>query len=137
MPLLAWRDALSVGDPGIDGDHKRLIQFVNDLHDAIEGRKSDRVVGKIILELVQYTKDHFAHEELVKKGAGYPDYERHRQIHRNLTRQVLIMAEKYVRTPTDAVKQELIDFLAAWLVEHIIKEDRKLGAYLHGKRVWV
>lgn len=137
MPLLAWRDALSVGDPGIDGDHKKLIQFVNDLQDAIDGRKSDRVVGKIILELVQYTKDHFTREEAVMKGAGYPDYERHRSIHLALTRQVLLMAEKYVRTPTDEVKQELIDFLAAWLVEHIIKEDRKLGAYLHGKRVWV
>ncbi|GAA0585831.1 bacteriohemerythrin [Caenispirillum bisanense] len=137
MPLLAWRDALSVGDPGIDGDHKKLIQFVNDLQDAIDGRKPDRVVGKIILELVQYTKEHFSREEAVMKGCGYPDYERHRAIHQALTRQVLVMAERYVRTPTDAVKQELIDFLAAWLVEHIIKEDRKVGAYLHGKRVWV
>ncbi|EKV32315.1 hemerythrin family protein [Caenispirillum salinarum AK4] len=137
MPLLAWREALSVGDPRIDEDHKKLISFVNELNDAIEGRKSDRVVGKIILELVQYTKDHFTREEACMKGADYPDYERHKQIHQALTAQVLLMAEKYVRTPTDEVKKELIDFLAAWLVEHIIKEDRKLGSYLQGKRVWV
>lgn len=136
MPLLAWREALSVGDPTIDGDHRKLIGFVNDLQDAIDGQKSDQIVGKIILELVQYTKDHFQREEACMRGAGYPDYERHRQIHRALTGQVLLMAEKYVRTPTHEVKQDLIDFLSAWLVEHIIKEDRKLGAYLKGKRVW-
>lgn len=136
MPLLAWREALSVGDPTIDADHKKLIGFVNELQEAIDGRKSDRVVGKIILELVQYTKDHFAREEACMRGADYPDYARHRQIHQALTGQVLLMAEKYVRTPTQQVKQELIDFLAAWLVEHIIKEDRKLVAYLQGKRVW-
>lgn len=136
MPLIAWREALSVGDPRIDGDHKKLIGFVNDLYDAIEGEKSDRVVGNIILELVQYTKDHFAREEACMRATNYPDYQRHKKIHAALTGQVLIMAEKYVRTPTHEVKKELIDFLAAWLVEHIIKEDRKLGVYLKGKRVW-
>lgn len=137
MPLLVWRDQLSVGSKVIDEDHQRLIGFVNDLHDAVSEAQSEKVVGKILVELIEYTRDHFKREEKLMQAGGYPDYERHCGIHATLTRQVLVFAEKYVRTPTDQVKRELIDFLAAWLVDHIIKEDRRIGAFMRGKQVWM
>ncbi|MGC2856018.1 bacteriohemerythrin [Novispirillum sp. DQ9] len=137
MSLLTWRDQLSVGSPEIDDDHKKLIGFVNDLHDAVNAAESEKVVGAIMLQLIEYTRDHFAREEKVMQAAGYPDYARHKQLHDSLTRQVLVFAQTYLRNPTDQVKRELIDFLAKWLVEHIIKEDRRLGTYMRGKRVWL
>lgn len=137
MPLLVWRDQLSVGSPEIDEDHQRLIGFVNALHDAVTEAQSEKVVSRILMELIEYTRDHFAREEKVMKACNYPDLERHQKIHAALTRKVLIFAQTYLRTPTDQVKRELIDFLASWLVEHIIKEDRKVGAYLRGKDVWL
>jgi hemerythrin-like metal-binding protein len=137
MPLLVWRDQLSVGSPEIDGDHKHLINFVNQLHDAVTEAQSEKVVGKILMELIEYTRDHFAREEKLMSAAGYPDYPRHCKIHQALTAQVLRFAQRYLRTPTDQVKRELIDFLAAWLVDHIIKEDRRIGAYMRGKKIWL
>ncbi|GAB3454558.1 bacteriohemerythrin [Insolitispirillum peregrinum] len=137
MPLLVWRDQLSVGAPEIDKDHKQLIEFVNQLNDAVTEAQSEKVVGKILLELIEYTRDHFSREEKVMAAAGYPDLDRHRKIHLALTNKVLTFAQSYLRTPTDQVKRELIDFLASWLIEHIIKEDRKLGAYLQNKRIWL
>lgn len=137
MPLLVWRDQLSVGSPEIDQDHQRLISFVNALHDAVTEAQSEKVVSRILLELIEYTRDHFAREEKVMKACAYPDLERHHAIHAALTRKVLGFAQTYLRTPTDQVKRELIDFLASWLVEHIIKEDRRLGEYMRGKDVWL
>ena len=137
MPLLVWREQLNVGSAEIDADHKRLVQYVNELHDAVTESQSEKVVGRILIDLIEYTRDHFAREEKVMKGCGYPDLERHQKIHAALTRKVLIFAQTYLRTPTDQVKRELIDFLASWLVEHIIKEDRRVGNYLRGKDVWL
>jgi hemerythrin-like metal-binding protein len=137
MPLLLWRDQLSVGSPEIDSDHKHLIDFVNQLHDAVTEAQSEKVVGKILMELIEYTRDHFAREEKVMLAAGYPDYVRHCGIHKALTSKVLRFAQSYLRTPTDQVKRDLIDFLAAWLVDHIIKEDRRIGAYMRGKKIWL
>lgn len=137
MPLLVWRDQLSVGSPEIDKDHQQLIDFVNQLHDAVTESQSEKVVGKILLELIEYTREHFSREEKVMAAAGYPDLAQHQKIHLALTNKVLAFAQRYLRTPTDQVKRELIDFLASWLVEHIIKEDRKLGTYMRGKRIWL
>lgn len=137
MPLLTWRDQLSVGSDEIDDDHKKLIGFVNDLHDAVNASESEKVVGAILLDLIEYTRDHFAREEKLMQAAGYPDSARHKTLHDGLTRKVLVFAQTYLRNPTPKVKRELIDFLAAWLVEHIIKEDRRIGAYMRGKRVWL
>lgn len=137
MPLLVWRDQLNVGSPEIDSDHKKLVGFVNELHDAVTTSQSEKVVGRILLNLIEYTHYHFAREEKAMLAANFPDYKRHKEIHQALTRKVLVFAQSYLRTPTKEVKQELIDFLAAWLVDHIIKEDRKLAAYLQGKKVWL
>jgi len=137
MPLLVWREQLNVGAEEIDEDHKRLVGFVNDLSEAIERNQDEKVVGRILLELIEYTRDHFAREEKVMAAAGYPHAERHKKIHRALTRQVMVMSERYVSEPSHEVTRELIDFLSAWLVDHIIKEDRQIGAYLRGKRVWL
>ncbi len=137
MSLLTWRDQLSVGSSEIDDDHKHLIGFVNALHDAVTASESEKVVGAIMLQLIEYTRDHFAREEKVMQAAGYPDFPRHKKLHDALTRQVLIFAQTYLRNPTDQVKRELIDFLAKWLVEHIIKEDRRIGVYMRGKKVWL
>lgn len=137
MPLLVWRDQLSVGSPEIDDDHKQLLEFVNQLHDAVTAAESEKVVGRILLQLIEYTRDHFAREEKLMRAAGYPDVERHAKIHQALTSKVLKFAQRYLRTPTEQVKRELIDFLAAWLVDHIIKEDRRIGAYMRGKKIWL
>lgn len=137
MPFLTWRDQLSVGSDEIDDDHKKLIGFVNDLHDAVTEAQSEKVVGRIILDLLEYTRDHFAREEKLMQGAAYPDFQRHQAIHQALTRQVLRLADAYVRTPTDTIKRQMINFLASWLVDHIVKEDRRIGAYMRGKKIWL
>lgn len=137
MPLLVWRDQLSVGSPEIDKDHQKLIDFVNQLNDAVSEAQSEKIVGKILLELIEYTRAHFAREEKLMSAAGYPDFADHCKIHQALTNKVLRFAQSYLRTPTEQVKRELIDFLASWLVEHIIKEDRKIGSYMRGKRIWL
>lgn len=137
MAFLNWRDQLSIGSDEIDEDHKRLIGFVNDLHDAVTQAQNEKVVGRILLELLEYTRDHFAREEKVMQGAGYPDFKRHQSIHQALTRHVLKLAGSYVRTPTDTIKRQLIDFLASWLVDHIVKEDRRIGVYMRGKKIWL
>ena len=56
MALFAWSDDLSVGNSFIDGDHKKLITMINNFHDAMEQGRGNDVVGKVLNNLVIYTK---------------------------------------------------------------------------------
>lgn len=48
MPFMEWSDTLSVNNATIDSDHKRLIELVNRLHDALMERlmKVDQQLGQ-------------------------------------------------------------------------------------------
>lgn len=137
MSLLVWRDSLAIGCAEVDADHQELVGHVNRLFEAIEDKTDDKVVGTLLLDLVKYTKQHFNREEKAMLAAGYPGYQAHKKVHDELAAQVMVMAERFVREGAQSVKRELVTFLANWLVEHIIKEDRKIAPYLKGKKVWL
>jgi hemerythrin len=40
MPIIEWADALSVNVKEIDDQHKRLIDLINNLHDAMQAQVS-------------------------------------------------------------------------------------------------
>jgi hemerythrin len=61
--LIEWEDIYSVGIEEFDNDHKKLIELINRLHQAMLDKKAKEVLGEIINELVDYTIYHFNKEE--------------------------------------------------------------------------
>jgi len=55
MALITWNAALSVGVKEIDDQHKKLIDLVNQLNDAMHAGKGRDVLGAVLAELVKYT----------------------------------------------------------------------------------
>jgi hemerythrin len=128
MAVMKWEPALSVGVPALDGQHQKLIQLVNKLHDAMSKGVGQKVVGEVLDELVAYTKDHFAAEEQMMKRHAYPDFTAHAAEHLKLVGQVgkLQADAKSGKVLTITV----MDFLQQWLTGHILKVDRKYTPYL-------
>lgn len=137
MALMTWRDEeYSVNIKHLDGHHKRLFALVNTLHDAMKQKETRDVLGKVFSELLDYTVYHFrAEEELFEKYA-YPDYQRHKKEHEDLTKQALELKSKF---DTDKFRitltMETMDFLRDWLKNHIQGEDKKYGPFLNSKGV--
>ena len=88
MAFVDWNEKYTVNDKELDRHCQRLFGIVNDLHKAIIGKSSKRDIRHIIDRLIEYSRGHFAAEELLMEACGYPHYQAHKQGHEKLIRQL-------------------------------------------------
>lgn len=128
VELYSWTDALSVGWQELDEQHKVLFDILHELHDAINANAGATACNIILEQLVEHTRTHFLMEESLMRLLSYPDFDAHRVQHGNLLKQVAKVQarlEKY----GFAVSFELLHFLKAWLVNHVLHKDQRFAAY--------
>jgi hemerythrin-like metal-binding protein len=129
MAFFNWSESLSVGVKASDDDHKKLVDMLNRLHEGMKSRQGKEVVGKVLDELVRYTKFHFAREEEFFAKTGYPATEHKRQ-HADLVKQAEELQSRY-KSGESALSIETLDFLKDWLVIHIQGSDKKYMDHLN------
>lgn len=134
MALIDWDESYSVKIASMDDQHKRLMRFINQLHEAMKEGKGREAVEKVLDGLVEYTRLHFGAEERLLKLHGSPDYEDQRRAHEALIKQVLQFKDK-VHEGKAPLSQEVMSFLKDWLLKHIQGMDMKYGDYLKAKGV--
>ncbi len=134
MALLSWCDKFSVQVGQFDEEHKQLIQFVNQLHDAMKMGQGKQVIGDVLSGLISYTQNHFAAEERLMKAHGFPGYEKHKKEHNQLTMSVLDLQKGYMAGSTP-LSQSVMGFLKDWLTNHIQGVDKEYGPFLNGKGI--
>lgn len=134
MALITWSDTLSVKVKQFDDQHKKLVDMVNQLFDAMKTGKGNQVMGDILKQLIAYTQTHFAAEERLLKQYGYPDFEAHKKEHNALVMQVLDL-QKQFQEGKPVLTQNIMTFLRDWLSRHIQGDDKKYGVFLNGKGV--
>lgn len=134
MALITWSDTLSVKVKQFDDQHKKLVDMVNQLFDAMKTGKGNQVMGDILKQLIAYTQTHFAAEERLLKQYGYPDFEAHKNEHNALVMQVLDL-QKQFQEGKPVLTQNIMTFLRDWLSRHIQGDDKKYGVFLNGKGV--
>ena len=127
---LEWDDSFSTGIQTFDDQHKALFRMVNDLHDAMQQKRSKEAIGQILRELADYTVNHFADEEKAFDHTQYPDTANHKQLHKRLVDQVVELIGKFQSGET-LLTQDVITFLQKWLIDHIKGQDKKYGPHLH------
>jgi len=129
MSFLPWTDALRLGIDSIDLQHRWLVDTTNALHDEMHAAAPDRtVIGQIIEGLVDYTMNHFIHEEELFHRFGYPETPEHEAEHNGFTRQAVELLTQF--EAGHSVGGETLDFLKSWLLHHILKVDRAYAPFL-------
>ena len=131
MPFAEWSKEFSVGVEEIDGDHRRLLELLNQLHDAAKTEDGREVLGRVLDGLMLYVGYHFAHEEALFLRTNYPGYERHRRQHQALTITVKEIRDDFQMGRSDALPRQVLEFLKNWLYEHIMGSDRAFGVYFN------
>ncbi|MFC3608246.1 bacteriohemerythrin [Stutzerimonas tarimensis] len=117
---LVWTAELDTGIELIDQQHRKIVDYINQLEEV--DRSGDRAgVGKVLHELLDYTISHFAFEENLQEEAGYRFAKPHRKVHELFTRR----AKEYVANfeAGQDVTEEVHGMLSAWLVNHIKRDD--------------
>lgn len=133
MPIAYWREEYACGFTQIDEQHKMLFQVINTLHDAMLQGEGRQVLKKTLQELIEYTLEHFETEESLMLTHNYPEYDAHVKRHRELTTDVLQLAEKFEQNQA-FLTVELSHFLTDWLIHHIKGEDRKMIKFFREKK---
>ncbi|HZW12902.1 MAG TPA: bacteriohemerythrin [Noviherbaspirillum sp.] len=126
MTYLKWSDDLAVGNTFIDHDHQKLIEMVNRLHALMAEGKGKDVLGKVLHNLISYTKEHFRREEDLMRTMRYPDLAAHHEEHEKLLNQVLDLHHKF-ENGTATLSIQVLHFLRDWLINHIGKSDKDLA----------
>ncbi len=135
MPLIEWSNELSVGIDSIDEQHKKLVNMINALNDAMLTGSSNELLGKIFTGLAAYTQKHFSYEENMFAEYGYTDSEEHKRQHNELIAQVVELKEKFMDNPQGTISADLMQFLKRWLTNHIMRTDKEYSEFLLSKGV--
>ena len=120
MALITWTADLNTDIEIIDDQHKRIVHFINELHDTQESGNRKRVEA-VIDELVEYTISHFSFEESLMEKAHYAYLEPHKKVHALFIDKINSFVERNAKG--EDVAPELLRLLQRWLINHIKSED--------------
>ena len=132
MPVMQWSQSLSVGIPEMDNQHKKLIDLINQLYEAMGRGKGTEALAGVLDQLETYTKYHFAAEEKFMLQMGYPVLDKHKLVHKDLAAQVVDLKQKLL-TGKMVAAVSVGTFLKDWLQNHIQNVDMKYGQYAHSQ----
>lgn len=134
--VIQWiEERHALGIPRIDREHQELFQIANGLaqaQDRPDGptRKAGMAAG--LKRLYAYCHFHFHSEEELMQTYGFPGLPAHRRIHREFTDRV----RTWLAETRDAPHPDLsavLDALVAWILGHILGEDRTYAAYFRSQ----
>ncbi len=130
MAYLTWDEKYSVNVKEIDAQHKRLVEMINELHEAMKQGKGKDTMTAVLKNLVDYAATHFATEEKYMTKFSYPQYPTHKVEHDKFVRQVLDFQDDF-NSGKVAITLEVMNFLKDWLVKHILGTDKKFGPFFN------
>lgn len=128
MQKFIWTDALSVGVPMIDIQHKELITAFNDLSDAIENGKGASAIKKLLVFLQYYAEWHFDNEETCVAKHQCPIADTNKQAHKRFLDIFSNLKKQYTESgASDEIACQIHQELSDWLISHILKIDTQIG----------
>ena len=127
---MTWKDDLATGVDKIDYQHKQLCTAIDRLLDACKDGNGRKEVIVTITFLFDYTKKHFADEEIIQRESGYPKCEQHKKLHTWFIAQLKGIKDDVVENGvTISTISQVNSLLLGWLINHIKKVDKEIALY--------
>jgi hemerythrin len=124
MANMKWLSEYELGIQSIDDQHRRIVEYINELEKAHAGTNNG--YKTYVLEgLLDYTLTHFDFEEQLQERAGYPFLKAHKRIHEIFRKRVTAFRERAAQG--EDITEELLFMLKTWLASHIKGDDRDYG----------
>ncbi|HTH16206.1 MAG TPA: hemerythrin domain-containing protein [Magnetospirillum sp.] len=121
LPLrpLEWLDSFTIGDDGIDGEHRAVIDAANDLCALALATRDAATLRGAARELIAVVEAHFASEEALFPSIGFTGMLTHMREHLSIRQSLieLLLSEGPMPAPVAAATARLL------LVEHMVRYD--------------
>lgn len=129
-----WRPEFETGIRIIDGDHKQLFDLAKALNDQAALKQPAPDLAPLIDRLVTYVDEHFAREERIMAGGGFPGFDAHVEEHRRATEVIYAIRDVYRADPSDLNVAKVAAFFRDWLKHHIMGNDQQYVPYVKGEK---
>jgi hemerythrin len=117
----------------LDQEHQGIIRLMNELYVSVQSGESRTRQSERLGKLFKVTVDHFSHEEAYMQKVAYPDFERHRLVHKNLLEKLQKFAGAF-NSGQSELGEEFFNFLKVWLASHIAVIDMKYSHHSHERQ---
>jgi hemerythrin len=128
MAFFTWNETYSVSHDDFDRQHKRLIDMINELYDAMKQGKGNEALSKLIIGLKGYTVTHFTNEERELAKINYPDLAEQISQHEAFVKKVTEFQNR-LSAGKEGLSVEMMNFLKDWLTKHIMGADKKYASF--------
>lgn len=127
---IAWNDALAVGVPEMDDEHRRFISRVNEVNKAILDAEDKATVERLMELMLMEAAQHFLHEEQLMQQWHYPLAQTHVEQHAKLGAKFNQMMQEFQKSDLSYVWALKGLRIKQLLVEHLLREDMKYKEFL-------
>jgi len=128
MPTIAWDPSMTTGLEDIDNQHKQLIQWLNDLLDAMSMGRGRAEIAGVLEKLGGYTVMHFGHEEDCMTKYKCPVAAKNAAAHKDFIATFSALQADFEKNgPTAGLVVRVESELMRWLTAHIKGTDAQLA----------
>ncbi|RJP23165.1 MAG: hemerythrin [Deltaproteobacteria bacterium] len=128
-----WTERLAVGVETIDSQHRELFAAINRLLREDGGASTGEIPG-VIAFLEDYVINHFGMEEVYMRRLSYPGFPFHKGEHVSFVSDFYDLRDEFdANGATPEIADRMGRFIGDWLVNHIGRVDKALGAFLREK----
>jgi hemerythrin len=127
--MFDWKQDYVIGIQIIDEQHQKLFEIGERAYQLLKNKfrtdKYDEIVS-ILSELKDYTIFHFKTEEEYMKSIGYKKFFSQKVSHNDFIQTINNIDFDKIDQNQDEYIMELLGFVAKWIDEHILKEDKQI-----------
>jgi len=118
--LIVWNSKYDLGIPIIDEQHRGIVSTINSLHFGMQNNYGKSMLSPIVDTMQDYTRIHFQIEESFLEKIDFPNANKHRELHHELSLQ---LANAGRNSMLDKDPYQFLVFLKNWWLNHICNED--------------
>lgn len=137
IAFITWNDDFLTGIEIVDQQHHGLVDMINAAAPILLDGLADHVEARERLfdDLIAYTTAHFRTEETIMAEAGVDArvLAHHQATHAALVQDVLDWRARFDYSDP-AAGQNLLGFLAGWLLFHVMGEDQTMARQVQARR---
>jgi hemerythrin len=122
--FIEWDDSYSVNHSFLDDQHKELFGLANKI---FECTTLDTIIP-CFMQLFKYVRKHFKYEEDIMREEFFSFYEEHSSLHDKMLDRLGELSDSIGKGDLDLMG--IHEFMSAWLLDHILVEDKKLVIFL-------
>jgi hemerythrin-like metal-binding protein len=126
MSLIEWRKEFETGIPGVDHEHRELVDLINRLHEHMASGADKARVAEFLGEVFARIAAHFALEESIMRKHAYDEYEAHKAEHERLLDEIRDIMDSASTTYASSLSTVVRD----WFVNHFKSKDARLHRML-------